>query len=95
VQSKFRHRAGPLSYREFCRLMPSGDMLRPLAQLTRTYAGPQFDFDVQPILRREEVPECDLGGGGDVPSRLGWNTWVRSLPMPKDAEDVIFHLEDV
>ncbi|MEX2188821.1 MAG: type VI secretion system baseplate subunit TssG [Pirellulales bacterium] len=95
VQSKFRHRVGPVGYREFCRLMPSGDMLRPLCQLTRTYVGPQFDFDVQPVLRAEEVPWCRLGGDDEAPARLGWNTWIRSGEMPADAEDVIFRLEDV
>ncbi len=95
VQSKFRQRVGPVGYREFCRLMPSGDMLRPLCQLTRTYVGPQFDFDVQPILRAAEVPWCQLGGDDEAPARLGWNTWIRSGEMPSDAEDVIFRLEDV
>jgi type VI secretion system protein ImpH len=94
VQSKFRHRIGPVGYREFCRLMPSGDMLRPLCQLTRTYAGPQFDFDVQPILKAEEIPWCRIGGG-EASARLGWNTWIRSGAMHKDADDVIFRLEDV
>ena len=41
------------------RLMPKGDVLRPLCQMTRMYAG-QFDFDVQPVLKAEEVPECRL-----------------------------------
>jgi type VI secretion system protein ImpH len=95
VQSKFRHRIGPVGYREFCRLMPSGDMLRPLCQLTQTYVGPQFDFDVQPILKAEEVPWCRLGGDDEAPARLGWNTWIRCGDMPHDAEDVIFRLEDV
>jgi type VI secretion system protein ImpH len=95
VQSKFRHRVGPVGYREFCRLMPSGDMLRPLCQLTRTYVGPQFDFDVQPVLKAEEVPWCQLGGDAEAPARLGWNTWIRSGAMREDAEDVIFRLEDV
>lgn len=95
VQSKFRHRIGPVGYRAFCRLMPSGDMLRPLCQLTRTYVGPQFDFDVQPILKAAEIPWCKLGGDAEAPARLGWNTWIRSGPMHRDAEDVIFRLEDV
>lgn len=95
VQSKFRHRVGPVGYRDFCRLMPSGDMLRPLCQLTRTYVGPTFDFDVQPVLKKEEVPWCKLGGDDESPARLGWNTWIRTGEMPHDAEDVIFRLEDV
>ena len=48
-----------------------------------------FDFDIQPILRKDEVPLCRIGGGGE-PSRLGWNTWLRSQPLPHDARDAVF-----
>ena len=42
--------------------------------------GPQFDFDVQVVLKAAEVPCCRLGGDGSDPARLGWNTWVLSAP---------------
>jgi type VI secretion system protein ImpH len=93
VQSKFRIRLGPIGYKQFRRFMPSGDALRPMAQMTRTYVGPQFDFDVQPVLKADEVPRCRLGGDRADPSRLGWNTWVRSRPFPRDAENAVFSLE--
>lgn len=90
VQSKFRLRVGPLSYAEFCRLMPDGDMLRPLCEMARTYAGPELDLDVQPILKAAEVPRCQLGGGRRP--RLGWNTWIRTRPMARDAGEAVFRL---
>src|SRR5262249_29678817 len=58
MQSKFRLRVGPLTYAQFRRLMPNGDGLRPLAQMARTYVGPELDFDVQPVLKAAEVPQC-------------------------------------
>ncbi len=72
VEGKFRAVVGPLGYERFRRLMPSGDVLRPLGQMIRTYAGPQFDFDVQVVLRAAEVPFCRLGGDArrSRPSRL-------------------------
>src|SRR5262249_16640174 len=63
IQSRVRLRLGPLKYEQFRRLLPCGDTLRPVAQLTRAYMGPELDFDVQLVLKREEVPWCQLGEG--------------------------------
>jgi len=93
VRSKFRVRLGPLGYRQFRRFIPSGDALRPLCQMVRFHVGPQFDFDVQPVLMAEEVPWCRLGGDGDDPSRLGWNTWIRCGQFDHDVADAVFSLE--
>ena len=94
VQSKFRVRVGPLSYAQFCRLMPSGDSLRPICQLARVYVGPELDFDVQPVLKAAEVPKCSLRRQGER-SRLGWNTWVHSRPMRRDVDDAVFSLDEL
>lgn len=96
VQSKFRIRVGPLTYAQFRDLMPvpRGGRLRPLWQLTRTYAGPELDFDVQPVLKAAEVPRCQLSKTGARP-QLGWNTWVRSKPMPRDVDDAVFKLREL
>jgi type VI secretion system protein ImpH len=92
VQSKFRLRLGPLNYAQFQRLMPGGDRLKALCQLTRSYVGPELDFDVQPVLRAAEVPRCRLGGRL---SQLGWNTWVRSGAMRRDADEAVFKVSDL
>jgi type VI secretion system protein ImpH len=93
VEGKFRLRVGPLDYAGFRRLMPSGDVLQPLAQMVRTYAGPQFAFDVQVVLKAAEVPCCRLGGEGTDPSRLGWNTWALSAEVDHDVSDAVFSWE--
>lgn len=93
VGGKFRVRLGPLGYRDFCRFVPSGDALGPLCQMVRCYVGPQFDFDVQPVLKAAEVPWCRLGGDQADPSRLGWNTWIRSGHLDHDVSDAVFSLE--
>jgi type VI secretion system protein ImpH len=91
VQSKFRIRLGPLTYPQFRRLMPQvGDRLRPVCQMTRSYVGPEFLFDVQLLLHAHEVPTLRLGEGGADRSYLGWNTWVRSVPFAHAAEDAVF-----
>lgn len=97
VENQFRARLGPMGYAEFQRFTPSGDALKSICQMIRRYAGAQFDFVVQPVLRAEEVPPCRLGGDPTAdaadPSRLGWNTWIRSGPMAGDADDAVFFLE--
>lgn len=92
VQSKFRLKLGPLTFAQFQRFVPSGDALRPLCQLTRAYVGPEFDFDVQLVLRPEEVPASQMG---QKMNRLGWDSWSRTRSFSNFAEDAIFSLDDV
>lgn len=67
--------------------------LRPLVQLTRSYVGPELDFDVQAVLRAEAVPKLQLGRGV-VAARLGYNTWLHARPMRRDADEAIFSLKE-
>jgi type VI secretion system protein ImpH len=92
VQGKFRLRFGPLTLRQFEDFLPDGTALRRAVQLTRLFAGPEFDFDVQLVLRRQDVPPCRLGAAG-VGARLGWTSWMRTAPAEKDADDAVFAIE--
>jgi type VI secretion system protein ImpH len=95
VQSKFRLRIGRLSWREFQALMPNGTALRPLCQFTRTYVGPELDFDIQPVLRFDEVPHTQLSPDPEDGPFLGWNTWMPSETRDHDVDDAVFVLDDV
>jgi type VI secretion system protein ImpH len=95
VQSNFRLRVGPLSYRQFLGLLPSGPGLRPLCQIARWYVGPEFTFDVQLVLRAADVPPCRLVPGGEDAPCLGLNTWVRCDVFQFDVSDAVFFLDDV
>jgi type VI secretion system protein ImpH len=95
AQGKFRLRIGPLTYAEFCRFFPDGgDLLRPVCQLARSYVGPEFAFDLQLVLKPAEAPGLRLGGKAGVRSRLGWNTWLRSRPLTREVDDVVFTLAE-
>jgi len=93
VQSKFRVRVGPLRYDQFRDFMPDGGALLVLGQLARTYAGPDLDFDVLPVLRGDEAPRCRLGGDGADGSRLGWNTWVHDEDYTENRTEAVFFVD--
>jgi len=90
IEHTFRVRLGPMSYPEFRDLFPGSQRLTQLAQLVRTYVGPEFDFDTQLILRREEVPRCQLSANEADGPRLGWNTWACSHVPKTDADQAVF-----
>jgi type VI secretion system protein ImpH len=53
--------------------------------------GAEYDFDVQLVLRREEVPLAQLAARGQpARTRLGWNSWVYNQPFSRDADDAAF-----
>lgn len=86
-QQKFRIKMGPMKLDDYERMLPQGDSFRRLRDWVRNYVGDEFLWDVQLILEAEEVPAVQLGKGG----RLGWNTWMKSRPSEKDAEDLILN----
>jgi type VI secretion system protein ImpH len=96
VQSKFRLRVGPLGLAEFNAFLPEAsdrpgrDAFFLLTHLARFYAGPELDFDVQLVLRADEVPACRLPEGDAVGPALGWNAWLLTQPAPVDADDAVF-----
>lgn len=90
-QSKFRLIIGPLSRGEFESLLPAGGQLRTLAALVRNYLGDEFDWDLQPILKREEVAPARLGEFAN----LGWNSWLsHETPAENFAELIIAPILD-
>jgi type VI secretion system protein ImpH len=91
-QSKFRLRLGPLPLDRFEEMLPKGAGARPLVELTRFLVGMELDFEVQPLLRKRDVPACRMGGPGPPP-RLGFTTWISSGTSRRDAEDVVWDAE--
>lgn len=103
VRSKFRVRVGPLTLDEFTRLLPDPSLSAAdrkgfflLCQLTRLYAGPEFDFDVRLVLRGEQVPAADLKEPRvrQLGTRLGWNSWLPFEKRPDSVEDAEFTADE-
>jgi type VI secretion system protein ImpH len=93
IQGAFRIRLGPLDYSEFCAFMPSGPRMAELAALTRSHVGPALSFDVQLILKAQQVPALQLSLDETGP-RLGWNTWLPA-DFRRDTTDAVFRVEKI
>jgi type VI secretion system protein ImpH len=93
VENKFRVVLGPLGYRSFESLLPDSQRFLQVAQVVRTYVGTHLDFDLQLILRREEVPFCKLSSSPAEGRRLGWNSWACSQTRSTDATEAVFRCD--
>ena len=81
---------GPLEFEQFNRLLPSGQAYPTLVQLTKLFAGPELDFDVQLLLRSDEVPATRLESTESYAPRLGWTTWLKTKQFDRHADEVRF-----
>ena len=88
VQSQFRVRVGPLSLADFREFLPGGGGCARLMDLVRLYSRGELEYDVQLVLRKEEVPACRIGGGPDA-ARLGRTSWLKVREFERDADDAV------
>jgi type VI secretion system protein ImpH len=91
-QARARVRLGPLTLDQYRSFLPGQPAYSALQVLTRFFAGDEIDFDLQLVLRREEVPCCELSQTQDQSPRLGWVSWVRTSDMDTDPSDTVLPL---
>lgn len=91
-QARLRIRLGPLTLGQYLDFLPTGSAFEPLRALVRFFTGGQFDCEVQLVLKREEVPLCELGAETKEAPRLGWVSWAKWSPMSRDPEDTVLRL---
>jgi type VI secretion system protein ImpH len=84
VQSRFRIVMGPMELDRFRDFLPGQPSLARLRDWVRNYVGFEFDWDVQLVLARDEVPGILLGREG----QLGWTTWLGARRAATDADDL-------
>lgn len=91
-QSRVRIILGPLTLEEYSNFLPDGACWEPLRAWVRFFANQEFDFEVQLVLKREQVPACELGVAGASAPRLGWLSWMKLAPLGRDPGDTVLPL---
>lgn len=82
--AKFRLRIGPLSLADFERMMPGAPSLSRLEAIVRNYVGDTLDWDINLVMRRDEVPQAVLG----KTTMLGHTSWIGTRTGDTDADDL-------
>lgn len=83
--AKVRLVLGPMGLPDFNRLLPGGQAMARLRAIVRSYLGDALDWDVNLILRADEIPAAVLGGN----AALGHRGWIGQRPPGRDADDLI------
>jgi type VI secretion system protein ImpH len=79
-QSKFRIVIGPVGLVQYRQMLPGGESLVRLLDWVRNYVGDALEWDVNLILKKEEIPALILGT-----CQLGWTTLMHGLAPQADA----------
>ena len=86
AQHKFRLLIGPLDMAQARALLPGGENMARLADWVRQYAGLGLDWDVNLIIKKEQLPGLRLGNA----AQLGWSSWLSSKAPQADDEQLRF-----
>ncbi|MFT8804500.1 MAG: type VI secretion system baseplate subunit TssG [Acetobacter aceti] len=91
-QSQFTVRIGPVDWKMFQALMPSGGLYGPLLKLIRTFVGSELQIMLRPVLKKDAVPLLQLPTETRASSpRLGWSSWLSCQAKRKhDADEPVF-----
>ena len=88
-QLHFQIRMGPMKFAEYERMLPTGSSFQRLCDWVRHYTGDLFSWDVRLILAKDDVPATQIGRAG----RLGWTTWLKTMPFKHDADELVISPE--
>jgi type VI secretion system protein ImpH len=91
-QGRVRIRIGPLEMDRYNDFLPQGSAYASLRAITRFFSNQCLDFEVQLVLDRSQVPPIELDLDSNRPTRLGWVSWAKTIPLNIDPDDTILSL---
>jgi type VI secretion system protein ImpH len=84
---RFRLRLGPMTLAQYERFLPGHPSMRRLVPVVRNYVGDELSWNVNLLLRHDEVPQVRLGRAG----KLGWTSWIGTRRGREPADDLSLH----
>lgn len=91
-QGCVRIRIGPLTLERYNDFLPGGSAHEGLRAITRFFSNDCFDFQVQLVLDRTQVPSIKLDLNDERPARLGWVSWAKTQPLSRDPDEALLAL---
>jgi len=91
-QSRVCVKLGPLSLEQYTNFLPGGSAHEPLKAIVKFFSNDELDFEVKLVLQRDDVPKCEVGGEDEAAPRLGWVSWLKSVPLDHNPGDTILNL---
>ncbi len=79
ISGKFRIVLGPLTLSQYVGFLPGAEEAAVLRSLVGVYAPDSLEYDVELLLRREEIPPARLGDRG---VKVGLTAWAGKTPGP-------------
>ena len=86
-------RLGPMPLERYREFLPGARGQRELAEWLGFYSRRAFDFVVQLVLQRNEVPLTELQPSGQNRNRLGYESWLKVKPMRRDPDETTYLLQ--
>lgn len=89
-ESAMTVRIGPMPLERYRQFLPGERGQRELEAWLKFYSRRQFDFVVQLVLAREEVPGTELTT--EKSPRLGYESWLKVKAFQRDADETTYVL---
>ena len=90
---------GPLDRAGLQAFLPGAEAARALHSIVTMLTGTALEYEVQLVLKAEEVHGVQLAGASSEPGatsgRLGWDSYVLSKPSPEERGDVRYRVSDL
>lgn len=91
-QSTMTVRLGPMPLEQYREFLPGAKGQKQLESWLAFYSRREFEFVVQLVLDREDVPETTLLHNEPGGARLGYESWLKVKPFWRDPDETTYVL---